>query len=72
MSRKEEDHIEDLKETFINLRQAGLKLNPNKCVFRVSKDKMLGYIISSDGIRANPDKTKAIMSMVEPLTKKEV
>jgi hypothetical protein len=72
MSRKEEDHIEDLKETFINLRQAGLKLNPNKCVFRVSKDKMLGYIISSDGIRANPDKTKAIMSMVEPSTKKEV
>jgi hypothetical protein len=33
---------------------------------------MLGYIISSDGIRANPDKTKAIMSMVEPSTKKEV
>jgi hypothetical protein len=33
---------------------------------------MLSYIISSEGIRANPDKTKAIMSMVEPLTKKEV
>jgi hypothetical protein len=33
---------------------------------------MLGYIISSDGIWANPDKTKAIMSMVEPSTKKEV
>jgi hypothetical protein len=24
---------------------------------------MLGYIISSEGIRANPDKTRAIMSM---------
>jgi hypothetical protein len=76
MSIKEEDHIEDLKETFINLRQAGLKLNPDKCVFEVSKGKMLGYIISSDGIQANLDKTKAIMSaimsMVEPSTKKEV
>jgi hypothetical protein len=72
MSKKEEDHIEDLKETFINLRQAGLKLNPDKCVFGVSKGKMLGYIISSDGIWANLDKTKAIMSMVEPSTKKEV
>jgi hypothetical protein len=72
MSRKEEDHIQYLKETFTNLRQAGLKLNPDKCAFRVSKGKMLGYIISSDGIHANPDKTKAIMSMVEPSTKKEV
>jgi hypothetical protein len=45
MSQKEEDHIEDLKETFTNLWQVGLKLNPNKCVFRVSKGKMLGYIM---------------------------
>jgi len=33
---------------------------------------MLGYIVSSEGIRANPDKTKAIISMVEPSRKKEV
>ena len=37
MSKKEEDHIEDLKETFANLRMAGLKLNPEKCVFGVSR-----------------------------------
>jgi hypothetical protein len=34
MSKREEDHIEDLKETFANLRLAGLKLNPNQCVFQ--------------------------------------
>ena len=33
---------------------------------------MLGYIIGPKGIRANPEKTKAIISMVEPSTKKEV
>ena len=33
---------------------------------------MLGYIIGPEGIRANPEKTKAIISMVEPSTKKEV
>jgi len=33
---------------------------------------MLGYIVSSEGIRANPDKTKEIMSMAEPSNKKEV
>jgi hypothetical protein len=72
ISKKEEDHIADLKETFANLRQAGLKLNPEKCIFGVSKGKMIGYIISAEGIRANPDKTKAIISVVEPTTNKEV
>ena len=72
MSRYKEDHIKDLQETFANLRSIRLKLNPEKCVFGVSKGKMLGYIVSSEGIRANPDKTKAIMLMAEPSNKKEV
>ena len=32
---KKEDHIQDLRETFANLRRHGLKLNPKKCVFGV-------------------------------------
>jgi hypothetical protein len=70
MSKNKEDHIADLKETFANLREAGLKLNPEKCVFDVSRGKMLGYIIGPEGIRANLEKTKAIISMVEPSTKR--
>ena len=57
MSKNEEDHIADLKETFANLREAGLKLNPGKCVFGVSRGKMLRYMIGPKGIRANPEKT---------------
>jgi hypothetical protein len=72
MSKNKEDHIADLKETFTNLTAAGLKLNPEKCVFGVGQGKMLSYIISAKGIKANPDKTKAIMTMTEPSTKKEV
>jgi hypothetical protein len=72
MSKNKENHIVDLKETFANLKAVGLKLNPENCIFRVSKGKMLGYIISAEGIIANPDKTKAIMTMIEPSTKKEV
>jgi hypothetical protein len=32
-STKQENHIADLQETFANFRQAGLKLNLEKCVF---------------------------------------
>ena len=70
MSKNEEDHIADLKETFTNLMVSGLKLE--KCVFSVSRGKMLGYIIGPEGIRANLDKMKAIISILEPSTKKEV
>jgi hypothetical protein len=72
MSKNEEDHIADLKETFVNLRAAELKLNPKKCVFSVIRGKMIGYIIGPEGVRANPKKAKAIISMIEPSTKKEV
>jgi hypothetical protein len=40
-STKQENHIADLQETFANFRQAGLKLNPEKCVFGVKKGKFL-------------------------------
>ena len=50
ISKNKEDHIADLKETFANLREAGLKLNPKKCIFGVSRGKMLGYIIGPKGI----------------------
>jgi len=33
---------------------------------------VLGCIIGPEGLHANPDKTKTILSMVEPSSKKEV
>ena len=72
MSENEGDHIADLKEIFANPREARLKLNLEKYVFGVNRGKMLGYIIGPKGIWSNPEKTKAIISMVEPSTKKEV
>ena len=41
-SRKEEDHLDDLRETFNTLRQYNMKLNPSKCAFGVSSGKFLG------------------------------
>jgi hypothetical protein len=50
-----------LQETFANFRQAGLKLNLEKCVFRVKKGKFLGCLVSTKGIEANPSKIEAIL-----------
>jgi hypothetical protein len=69
-STKQENHIADLQETFANFRQAGLKLNPEKCVFGVKKGKFLGCLVSTKGIEANPNKIEAILRMEPPSTKK--
>ena len=38
-------------------------MNPEKCVFGVPKGKLLGYIVSERGIKANPKKIIAISNM---------
>jgi hypothetical protein len=35
-SKKKESYISDLSKTFANMREANLKLNPEKCIFRVT------------------------------------
>ena len=39
--------IDDLRETFANLRRFRMKLNPDKCTFGVPAGKLLGFLISS-------------------------
>ena len=71
-SDKKETHIEDLQETFTNLRKSGPKLNPDKCIFGSRKGKLLGYMVSARGIEANPDKISPIIIMQPPTNKKQV
>ena len=56
---------------FDRLKQYGLQLKPSKC--HIGKDHLdlLGYIISGEGIRTQPDKVKAISEMDPPTTVKE-
>jgi hypothetical protein len=69
-SMKQENHITDLQETFANFRKAGLKLNLEKCVFGVKKGKILGYLVSTKAIEANPRKIEAILRMEPPKSRK--
>jgi ribonuclease HI len=63
-SKNKEDHLVDLAETFANMRDARLHLNPEKCVFDVRQGKILGYLVSHRGIEANPTKIQAIINMM--------
>ena len=64
--------VQDLEETFANLRKINLKLNPEKCVFGVPSGKLLGFFVSQRGIEANPDKIEAIEQIRAPKRIKDV
>ena len=49
-----------------------MKLNPNKCAFRVTAGKFLGFMVSQRGIEVNPEKMQAIMELKPPRTVKKV
>ena len=55
--------LEDLKETFENLRRFQIKLNPEKCIIGVPAGQLLGFLVSERGIECNPVKIKAIERM---------
>jgi hypothetical protein len=64
--KKKEPYISDLSETFANMHKAHLKFNPEKCIFGVTRGNVLGCLVSTKGIEANPDKIRAIIQMQPP------
>jgi hypothetical protein len=69
---KRGDLLDDLKETFNNLHKYKMMLNPKKYVFGVSSGKLLGYMVSSWGIDANPTKVEAIEKLQPVRMRKEI
>jgi hypothetical protein len=72
MSKKQDDLIADLQETFTNLRKYNMMLNPTKCVFGVPAGQLLGFIISHRSMEVNPEKIKAILDISRPNDLKDV
>ena len=62
-TRKAEDLVNDLRIAFKCLREKGIKLNPEKCVFGVPQGMLLGFIVSEHGIEANLEKVSAMTNM---------
>ena len=71
-SKRKDDHLQDLRETFATLRRHRMMLNPKKCVFGVESGKFLGFLIDQRGIEANPEKIQAVLDMKSPSSVKEV
>ena len=66
LGRTLEEHLSNLKDVFDATREAGLKLNGNKCVFAQPSVRYLGYVISAQGIAPDEEKVKAVEQFPVP------
>lgn len=57
---------------FENGRRFGISLNPKKTLFSLEEGKLLGNIISKDGIRIDPSRIEAILKINHPRNIKEL
>ena len=60
-SQSNEEHLKHLKQTFLKCRKYGLSLNPKKSHFVVQEGKLLGHLVSADGIRIDSEMVKEIL-----------
>ena len=65
-SKEISDHISHLRQVFIRCRKYGISLNPAKSIFGVDEGKLLGHIISKDGVKVDPKRVEAIKRVPLP------
>ena len=71
-SKSPQEHEAHTAEVFEAIQKAGLTVKPSKCEFSKPEVRLLGYIVSGQGIRSDPEKTKAIAEMAPPTDVKGV
>ena len=67
-----DEHLEALREVMEIIKIKNLTLNPKKCIFAAKEIKFWGMIFSSEGVKPDPEKIKAITALEPPKNKEEL
>ncbi len=65
-----QEHVQHVRRVLQRLLENGLFVKAEKCDFHAQSVSFLGYIISSEGMRMDPDKVKAVMDWPSPDSRK--
>eukprot|EP00253_Pinus_taeda_P006265 PITA_06265 len=71
-SKERSNHLHDLNQIFQRCKRYGISLNPKKSFFALDQGKLLGFIVSRDGIYIDPDRIKEISEIPFPHNKKSM
>jgi hypothetical protein len=71
-SKYDQEHYQHLEKVFLKCRKYGLSLNPKKSLFSMKEGKLLGHIVSAEGVKIDPSRVEAIKTLSLPRSKKEI
>ncbi len=66
------EHLHWIEEVLARLRKAGLKLKPSNCHLMQKSVLYFGHVISGNGVKTDPDKTKCIRDWTTPKNLEEM
>lgn len=72
VSDDEKTHHDHLRAIFSRLKQFGLVINPDKCLFGAKEVVFLGYLVSQSGIAPVPEKVSVIANFPRPETVRDL
>lgn len=67
-----QEHIANLRQVFLKLRDSKLKIQLDKSEFLRQNVEFLGHVITPQGIKPNPNKIRAIQNFPIPKTAREI
>jgi hypothetical protein len=71
-SHSHKEHLQHLRKTFLKCRRYGISLNPKKSQFALKEGKLLGHIVTAEGVKIDPARVEAIQKISIPRSKKDI
>ena len=71
-SDTEEEHREHVKEILQRLREARLFAKLSKCEFHTKETEYLGYVVTPDGVKIDPERVRTILEWPIPKTVRDI
>ena len=71
-SNNKVEHVDHVFQVLRRLHKRGLQVNIDKCKFNTTRVKYLGMIVTTNGIKMDPEKVKAVQKWEASSTVKEV
>ncbi|GJR74013.1 hypothetical protein Tco_0086378 [Tanacetum coccineum] len=71
-SKSELDLVQDVKETLRKLKRVNIKIDPVTSSFRVKEGRFLGFMVTQEGVRSDPEKVQAIILNPTPKSPNQI
>ncbi|GKC79206.1 hypothetical protein Tco_1129980 [Tanacetum coccineum] len=71
-NKSESDLVQDVKETLRKLKRVNIKIDPAMSSFGVKEGRFLGYIVTKEGLKADPRRIQAIILSPTPRSPNQI